>query len=213
MADTYDFENATNFKTAKILPLKGEKGDAGDSGDYSGLTNKPQINGVTMDGNQTTSDLGIASQASISTVAENVYTKEETISTVVNLIYPVGAIYMSVNDVDPSTFLPDTSWEQIKGQFLLASDDTIYWGRERFPIGSTGGEVSHTLTTGEIPSHTHVTEVPIGDEIVVSTGSGGRAVKAGGSSAPGFISSSVGSGLAHNNMPPYLVVNIWKRIA
>lgn len=214
MSDTYNFENATNFKTVKIIPLKGEKGDAGDSGDYSGLTNKPSINGVTMDGNQTTADLGIASSASVSAVAENTYTKEETIATVVNMIYPVGSIYMSVNEVDPATFLPDTSWEQIKGRFLLASDDSRdVYGNYHFPIGTTGGEEKHALSLYEMPRHSHVVEVPLGEDIAVSSGQGNRVFKAGSASALGFPSEEVGGALSHNNMPPYLVVSVWKRIA
>ena len=46
----------------KIVMIKGEKGDAGDTGDYSGLTNKPSINGIELDGNKTASDLGIMTQ-------------------------------------------------------------------------------------------------------------------------------------------------------
>lgn len=46
----------------KVLMLKGEKGDAGTSGDYAGLTNKPQINGVTLSGNKTPTDLGLMTQ-------------------------------------------------------------------------------------------------------------------------------------------------------
>lgn len=46
----------------KVLMLKGEKGDAGTSGDYAGLTNKPQINGITLSGNKTPSDLGLMTQ-------------------------------------------------------------------------------------------------------------------------------------------------------
>lgn len=50
----------------KIVMLKGEKGDqgtAGVSGDYSGLTNKPSINSVTLSGNKTGGDLGLVSQS------------------------------------------------------------------------------------------------------------------------------------------------------
>lgn len=45
----------------KIVMLKGEKGDAGTSGDYTELDNKPQINGVTVAGNVSADDLGLAS--------------------------------------------------------------------------------------------------------------------------------------------------------
>lgn len=71
-------------------------------------------------------------------------------------IYPVGSIYMSVNNVNPSTVFGGT-WEQIKDKFLLACGDT-------YNNGATGGSATHTpsgtvgnhtLTAAEIPSHTH----------------------------------------------------------
>lgn len=61
--------------------------------------------------------------------------------------YPVGSIYLSVTDVDPSSLFGGT-WERIGGRFLLGADST-------YAAGSTGGEASHQLTTAEMPSHNH----------------------------------------------------------
>jgi microcystin-dependent protein len=73
-------------------------------------------------------------------------------------IYPIGSIYMSVNNVDPSTVFGGT-WQQIKDKFLLASGDTYNRGAtggsatvSYTPSGSVG---SHTLQVNEIPSHSH----------------------------------------------------------
>lgn len=76
-------------------------------------------------------------------------------------MYPVGSIYLSVNNVNPGTIFGGT-WEQIQDRFLLAAGST-YAG------GATGGTASHThtsaahthttaehtLTVSEIPSHRH----------------------------------------------------------
>jgi microcystin-dependent protein len=67
------------------------------------------------------------------------------------------------------------------------------------PLGATGGEETHTLTTPEIPSHTHST--PFG-----FTG------KAAGTPDSGAISGSTDTGStggdgAHNNLQPYLTIN------
>ena len=51
------------IENVKIVMLKGEKGDAGDAGDYSGLTNKPKINSVVLDGDKSSEDLKLASKA------------------------------------------------------------------------------------------------------------------------------------------------------
>ena len=223
MADSYDFNNTTNFKKVKILPLKGEKGDQGEagiSGDYSGLINKPSINSVQITGNKTASDLGIASQASVEALtesvgelAENVYTKEETISTVIDLVYPVGSIYMSANEVNPSTLFSGTTWEQIKGQFLLASDDTQIWGRDKYIVGDTGGEESHRLTISEIPSHSHSTTLPISTTMPITKSTSGNTAVFEENTTASYDSTNMGGGGYHNNMPPYLVVSIWKRTA
>lgn len=62
-------------------------------------------------------------------------------------IYPVGSIYMSVNNVNPSAVFGGT-WEQIKDKFLLACGDT-------YNNGATGGSATHTLAVNQLPSHNH----------------------------------------------------------
>ena len=68
-------------------------------------------------------------------------------------MYPVGSIYLSVNNVNPGTIFGGT-WEQIQDRFLLAAGST-YAG------GTTGGATSHTHTsaahTHTSAAHTHTT--------------------------------------------------------
>lgn len=128
-------------------------------------------------------------------------------------MYPVGSIYQTTS----STFNPQTAWggtwERIKDRFLLAAGDT-YTG------GSTGGEATHKLTTQEMPSHAHTMYVNNdGSSSSWSPASGTYLVK------PDCVTTSTknyggalaqngaGLGQAHNNMPPYLAVYIWKRTA
>ena len=160
-------------------------------------------------------------------------------SNIINLIYPVGSIYMSVNNVSPATFLGGT-WVQIKDRFLLSSGDS-------YSAGSTGGEASHTLSVAETPAHTHTrgsmnitghigSTISNGAGWLVDTFYGGclnptnynrhypSAGAAGNATYPSTIefnasknwtgeTSSVGGNTAHNNMPPYLTVYMWKRTA
>lgn len=130
-------------------------------------------------------------------------------------IYPVGAIYISVSNTNPSTLFGGT-WEQIEDRFLLASGST-------YAAGTTGGEATVTLNVNQIPSHRHINDYyyPGGDQAWTSdtasnlSGSGNKYI---------YISSSVafhgaqkhnnvGGGQAHNNMPPYLAVYVWKRVS
>lgn len=117
-----------------------------------------------------------------------------------NLIYPVGSIYMSTVNVNPATLFGGT-WEQLEDRFLLGAGAT-------YTAGDTGGEATHTLTVDEIPSHRH--------DILAST--------QGTAFGSAYINPSNGSrnstdqtelkggGQPHNNMPPYIVVYMWKRL-
>lgn len=65
----------------RVIMLKGEKGATGTSGDYAGLTNKPQINGVTLSGNQTPTDLGLMTQTEAEQLEQDMYTLEGRLDT------------------------------------------------------------------------------------------------------------------------------------
>ena len=128
-------------------------------------------------------------------------------SDLIDLVYPVGSIYLSVNSTNPQSLFGGT-WEQLKDRFLLAAG-TTYAG------GTTGGEAAHTLTANEMPAHSHKASTnnmlyAFGGESTTNgpaSGSGYRTTLA------SIDTGSAGSGQAHNNMPPYLAVYVWKRTA
>lgn len=61
--------------------------------------------------------------------------------------HPIGSLYWSSKDTNPSTLFGGT-WTPIKDKFILAAGDT-------YANGATGGAATVTLTTQQIPSHTH----------------------------------------------------------
>ena len=142
----------------------------------------------------------------------------------INLVYPVGSIYMSVNNVSPATFLGGT-WVAIQDRFLLSAGSS-------YSAGSTGGAATvkasvsvnnHTLTIDQMPSHTHNQLCGYGD-IGTSDSDAFRYQFWGGTNRGWhnrFTQNTGGSqphnhGVtisAHNNMPPYLTVYMWKRTA
>ena len=131
----------------------------------------------------------------------------------IDLVYPVGSIYMSVNNTDPSTLFSGTTWQQIKDTFLLSAGDT-------YTAGTTGGEAAHTLTTNEIPSHNHNMTFRGVNATAGTTGEPGsypfkihEDVSQNWSINNYWEMDNTGGGQAHNNMPPYLVVYMWKRTA
>ena len=73
-------------------------------------------------------------------------------------VYPVGAIYISTSSTSPQTLFGGT-WTAINNRFLVAQGSSYTAGNtggnasvSYTPAGSVG---SHTLTTSEIPAHTH----------------------------------------------------------
>lgn len=127
-----------------------------------------------------------------------------------NVIYPVGSIYMSAT---MSTV----------AQVQTALGGTwVKWGAGRVPVGvdtsqtefntvgKTGGEKTHTLTTAEMPVHSH--DLRRGnygnarnEEIAYSDGNAAQITSAG-------VSNS-GGGQAHNNLQPYITCYMYKRTA
>lgn len=75
---------------------------------------------------------------------------------IVDLIYPVGSIYISTNSADPSTLFGGT-WEAFGQGRVLIGAGTGDDGSTSlsFTAGGTGGEYKHTLSVSEMPSHTH----------------------------------------------------------
>lgn len=123
--------------------------------------------------------------------------------------YPVGSIYLSINGDNPSDFIGGT-WEQLKDRFLLGVGD-IYT-----VANTTGGEATHTLTIDEMPSHTH-TMLPEGRHLYwdanLDDKMGGTVDGENVQVSWNNATSSRGGDKAHNNMPPYLTVYMWKRTA
>lgn len=161
------------------------------------LTSKNEKFNLDSEGNLTVNSLTI-SDANNNTLS---------FEAIFNRIYPVGSIYISTNDINPSTLFTGT-WEKIENRFLLASGSS-------YQLGSTGGEATHKLTINELPSHTH-------------NASAGQFISTSPNVTPGTVmsfdsgqykrysmnsTSSTGGSKAHNNMPPYLVVSIYKRIS
>lgn len=123
--------------------------------------------------------------------------------------YPVGAVYLSVSPTSPQTLFGGT-WERLKDVFLLAAGDI-------FTAGSTGGERTHTLTREELPAQSLellVDGTGLAD-ITTTFAAGSNRSGLGWDHTDGrmITTEPMGNGQAHNNMPPYLAVYIWKRVA
>lgn len=130
---------------------------------------------------------------------------------ILNAIYPVGSVYISVSDTNPKVLFNFGEWEQIKDRFLLASGDT-------YAPGTTGGESEHKLTIDEMPEHAHKVGTELTDSPDALVYDVYKAINVGDTGLNGgnrYWSTGTceaGGNSAHNNMPPYLTVYMWKRI-
>ena len=117
---------------------------------------------------------------------------------IIDLIYPIGSIYMTVSDKNPFELFGIGTWEKIENRFLLASSN-IHMN------GETGGEENHTLTINEMPKHSHKMKYDsIGwTAIRQSSGTNGIVENTTSSYDGQYSTEEVGNGNAHNNMPPY----------
>lgn len=131
-------------------------------------------------------------------------------STLLDKLWPVGSIYQSSSSTSPASLFGGT-WEQIKDQFILAAGDT-------YAAGSTGGEATHKLTDAEMPRHAH--NIAKGSKNTNGAGTKFEiydAYQSESSIAEGYYWTATtlfaGNSKPHNNMPPYVAMYIWKRIA
>ena len=117
-----------------------------------------------------------------------------------DIVYPVGSIYHSMNATSPADFIGGT-WTKIK-TFLYGADTAK----------KTGGEATHILTVNEMPAHSHAQ--------YVTANSGNQSVRSDyvrdqncNTYPQGCNTGSAGGGAAHNNLPPYTTCFIWYRTA
>lgn len=122
------------------------------------------------------------------------------LQSIFDYIYPVGSIYICYSHADPASMFGGT-WERIENAFLWGCD-------ESGTIGQTGGEKTHTLTTNELPAHTHGSVYSQN-----ATGTKNLPWYSGSGDKLAYGTVSTGGGAAHNNMPPYIQVSIWRRTA
>jgi hypothetical protein len=118
---------------------------------------------------------------------------------IIDCVMPVGFVLTLYSYADPNTMYPGTTWVRISNSFLWAIDSE---GK----IGLTGGEKEHVLTTNEIPAHSHGSVYS-----QHATGTKDKAWYTASGTSVAYGPVSTGGGEAHNNMPPYIQVSVWRR--
>ena len=145
-----------------------------------------------------------------------------------NSTWPIGSIFIAVVSTNPATLLGFGTWTAFAPGRVMVGIDS---GQSEFDtVEETGGAKTHTLTSAEMPAHTHLQDAHthIQDAHNHSTfGVGtGLGLLGGGAAGVGVVGATVatnqnttptnqntGGGTAHNNLQPYVVIYAWKRTA
>jgi hypothetical protein len=137
-------------------------------------------------------------------------------------LFPVGAIYITANNMNPGTFIGGT-WALVNAGRVLLGVGTL--GSDTYLEGATGGEARHVLIESEIPSHNHVLNDPGHSHTYNSPNYAGTEQGGGDSSSPSSTVTSTshvgtsitlnptGGNAAHENRQPYVAVYFWQRTA
>ena len=212
--------DANGAKTFDVMDGANGSGGSGGSGDMLKSVYDADNDGVvddaknasTLDGHSpnyfATADHTHDYVTSVNGESGDVIIGIPTPSSIVDLIYPVGSIYMSASATNP-TALFGGSWTQIKDSFLLSAGST-------YSNGETGGAATHKhiAPIGYEASSKYFGTLNInGTTTSFSSVGGYNTVErdAGGTDIPSGIGAYYTQTVS--NMPPYLVVYVWKRIA
>ena len=178
------------------------------------------IGGLLVNTNGTITNVGINGIGStdISTIGDGTITGaiSELNTNLLEKVYPIGSIYISVNSTNPATLFGGT-WERFGiGKVLVGVDE---YDTDFKTANKVGGEKTHKLTVSEMPSHSHDnvyhnsawtgTYIPSNDINSAEYGAWGKANLRAGDG--GTV--KTGGGNAHNNLPPYITCYMWKRTA
>lgn len=135
---------------------------------------------------------------------------------ILNIIYPVGSIYLSWNATNPSTLFGGT-WERVNGGFLYGS--TVSTGSTGNGTGTN--TASTALTIDQMPSHKHpfravkerqdqITGGEHASDLPVASRTNGDNIGWSNFANDTAVGSS-GGGKGHTHKIPYISVIIWRR--
>lgn len=148
----------------------------------------------------------------ISSISGDLSNLETVVNGLVNTMHPVGSVYLSVDNTNPSTLFGGT-WEQIaQGRAIVGvGTGTDSNGTSKsFSAGNNNGEYSHKLTINEMPSHTH--EITASNEYTPG-GLYRHAWDADDSRSNVHTTGATGGSQYHNIVQPTFGLYIWKRTA
>ena len=178
--------------------------------DVSNYIQKSSTSGLVKNDGSIDSNDYVTNQELPSKISDSISGNRAVISSILEVIYPPGAVYISFSTVEPEIIFGFGVWERIEGQFLLGSSAD-------YPFGSTGGSADAVVV-----SHNHT----YSRKYILTTDDNpvDKSSKAGetGTKVPNLLQSNgsiyrneiknSGENGTGKNMPPYIAVNMWMRV-
>ncbi|MCW2281425.1 phage baseplate protein [Lactococcus lactis] len=211
-----DFATTTgkpiHYQGTSVLNDKGYKIDANMSDLETGISRGEKLISLDVEGGLFISD------GSNSIALTSGYMVKPTLlingNDILDMIWPIGSVYTSYENKNPADLFGIGVWTRIKGRFIVGVDEA---DTSISSAGKTGGEKNHTLTTDEMPKHGVQESVGIKNASSEAKGYGLTQAAAfkdrviiNNSGKPTYTGSA-GGGKAHNNMPPYIALYMWRR--
>lgn len=203
----FTLSNGDVIDAGQITAPQGPKGDKGDSADIPYSASTPFMDGVGSVGSANAVARGDHRHPSDTSRQEKLVsgTNIKTINGQSVLgsgdikSYPIGSIYISASSATPGSLFGGT-WEQIKDVFLLSAGNTYH-------AGLTGGSADAVVV-----EHAHTFATLVASELGGNYTSPATANNYSEIRQSADTNTTGESGVG-KNMPPYLVVYMWKRIA
>lgn len=108
-----------------------------------------------VDTNSTPHDLNVKASGKLEWNGKNIVRSVNNVNAdtngnvnIIDKVYPVGSIYMSVVNNSPANFIGGTWVALNEGRVLIGANST-------YTAGKTGGEFTHKITVAELPEHNH----------------------------------------------------------
>lgn len=137
------------------------------------------------------------------------------------IVFPIGQTYITQSNTNPAEILGFGTWERLKGKITVGLDEAV---EEFNQIGKEGGEIKHTLTNQEAPSHAHILHSLNANEDGYIAANGNDAAYVlnyaytpHSANTKGWTNTiamgASGGNQPHNNLQPYKVVGyVWIRV-
>lgn len=136
------------------------------------------------------------------------------LATILNLIYPVGHIYIGYVSTNPNTLFGIGTWTAFAAGKVLVGLDA--GGDTDFDVvGDTGGAKTVTLTSAQsgLPAHTHVIQGKNGGALSNAAVFGKVDTNTNDNPGATQLNTAADAAESHTNMPPFITVYMWRRTA